>query len=134
LLGATKGINIQEHLFDMFAPDQKLPLNANDGVLTIGALEQLGSDFNDFLDFLLQKSPRVCIHCETMNELYDRNSIPDFLATRYSMARNYLWGFLTALRNLEEAGKIRILQTQRVFGSQFHEGYSFVAWTPVTNK
>jgi len=134
LLGATKGINIQEHLFDMFTPDQTLPLNANDGVLTIGALEQLGPNFNDFLDLLLQKSPRVCIHCETMNELYDRNSIPDFLSTRYSMARNYLWGFLTALRNLEAAGKIRILQTQRVFGSQFHEGYSFVVWTPVTNK
>jgi len=134
LLGARKGINIQEHLFDMFAPDQTLPLKASDGVLTIGALEQLGPNFNDFLDFLLQKSPRICIHCETMNELYDRRNIVDFVATEYSKARNYLWGFLTALRNLEAAGKIRIHQTQRVFGSQFHEGYSFVLWSPIINK
>jgi hypothetical protein len=115
----------------MFAPDLSLPLGVNDGVLTIGALEQLGSNFHEFLRFLLRKSPRVCVHCETMNEMYDRKTVPDHLAVAYSKTRNYLWGFLTALRDLEAAGSVRIHQTQRVFGSQFHEGYSFVAWSPI---
>jgi hypothetical protein len=131
LLGETKGINIYGHLFDMFTPEQSLPLNGNDGVLTIGAPEQLGTDFTEFLNFLIRKSPRVCVHCETMNELYDRRTVPDFLATDYTKTRNYLWGFLTVLKNFEAEGKIRILQTQRLFGSQFHEGYSFVAWSPI---
>jgi len=130
LLGAKKNLNIQEHLFDMFIPDQTLPLNAGDGVLTIGALEQLGSNFDEFLNFLLQKSPKICVHCETMNELYDQSNVMDFVAIEYSKARNYLWGFLTALRKLEAIGKLKILHTQRVFGSQFHEGYSFVVWSP----
>jgi hypothetical protein len=134
LLGETKSINIYGHLFDMFSPDYSLPVSSNDGVLTIGALEQLGTNFTEFLNFLIEKSPRVCVHFETMNELYDRTTVPDFLATEYSKVRNYLWGFLTALRNLEKEGRVKILQIQRVFGGQFHEGYSFVAWSPVSNK
>lgn len=131
LLAESKKLDIHGHFFDMFQPDASLPLGARDGVLTIGALEQLGGNFKDFLQFLLEKSPQVCVHCETMNELYDRKTVPDYLASAYSKARNYLWGFLTELRQLEADGKVRILQTQRVFGSQFHEGYSFVAWSPV---
>lgn len=130
-IAEIKNLDIQAHLFDMFQPDVTLPLKHNDGVLTIGSLEQLGPNFINFLNFIIQKSPSICLHFETMNEIYDRKTLPDFLAIEYSKARNYLQGFLTELKKLEANGKVKILQVQRVFGSQFHEGYSFVAWAPI---
>ena len=130
LLAQSRNLDLHAHLFDMFAPDENLPLCGDDAVLTIGALEQLGTRFEDFLSFLLRKGPRICLHCETMNEIYDRRTVTDYAAA-YSKTRNYLWGFLGRLRQLEAQGRIRILQTQRVFGGQFHEGYSFVVWSPI---
>jgi hypothetical protein len=112
----------------MFTPDPTLDITPADAVYTIGALEQLGDQFVEFTDFLLDKGPAICINCETMDELYDRGDLADYAARQYSKARNYLRGFLTHLRALERAGRIDILQVQRTFGSQYHEGYSFVVW------
>ncbi len=129
-IGRKEGLPLKGRPFDMFHPDPSLPLGSEDGVLTIGALEQLGPGFEPFLAFLLRKGPKVCLHLETLEELYDHGDLPDFAAIRYGRARNYLQGFLGRLRSLEREGRVEILQTQRTFGSQFHEGYSYVAWRP----
>lgn len=129
-LGETYGLDMSGQRFDMFQPEDSLNLGHRDGVLTIGALEQLGREYGAFLDFLLKKSPQICIHCETMNEIYDRDTVTDYVARLYSKRRNYLDGFLTSLREREKTGALKIIQVQRVFGSQFHEGYSFVVWKP----
>lgn len=130
-LSETEGVALQGILFDMYAPDRGLDLTPADGVLTIGALEQLGARFDSFLSFLLSKSPGICIHLETMDEIYTEPTLTDYLTKRYSRTRNYLDGYLTALRELERSGRAEILQVQRTFGTQFHEGYSFVAWRPI---
>jgi hypothetical protein len=120
-------------LFDLFNPDTSIDLGSDDGVFTIGALEQLGTGYEAFLSFLLQRRPRICVHMETMNEFYDRESIEDYIALRYTRQRGYLWGFLERLRVLERTGTIRIHDVRRTFGSQYHEGYSFVVWSPKEN-
>jgi len=50
---------------------------------------------------------------------------------KYTKKRNYLFGYLSTLRSLEKRGDIKILQEQRTFGGQYHEGYSFVVWKPM---
>lgn len=130
-LANTQKIRLKGIQFDMFSPDYDLDLTANDGVFTIGALEQLGTNFSAFLSFLCQKSPAICIHFETMNELYTHPTLSDYLIKRYGNRRNYLDGFLTALNELEQSKKVEILQIQRTFGSLYHEGYSFVVWRPL---
>jgi len=130
-LAKAQGINLKGIKFDMFTPDSGLNLSAGDGVFTIGALEQLGTGFGPFLSFLREKSPAICIHFETMNELYSEPTLSDYLIKRYSDTRKYLDGFLDALKKLEVSGHAEIVQIQRTFGSQYHEGYSFVVWRPI---
>ncbi len=122
-------INIETFVFDMFKPRLNMKLNKSSGVLTVGALEQLGSNFWPFLFFLTrQKNVKYFVHFETFNELYDLDTIEDSLAIAYCKKRNYINGFISALDFLESYGIVTIMQKTRTFGSQFHEGYSFIVW------
>jgi hypothetical protein len=116
--------------FDMFSPDVSCEIPQNSAVFTIGAMEQLGREFESFLQFLLQKKPAVCINVETLYELYDQADLFDYVAAAYLRKRGYLQGFLPRLRELEREGIVEILKVQRTFGSLYHDGYSFVVWRP----
>lgn len=130
-IAKEKKIDVSSILFDLFDPKYSVDVAHNDGVLTIGTLEQLGNNFTPFLDYLLTKGPRICINIETMNEIYSNNTLTDYVALKYTKERNYLWGFLTALQELERQNRVEIISLKRVFGPQFHEGYSFVVWRPI---
>jgi len=123
--------NITGHLFDMFSPDENLEIPNNSAILTFGALEQLGDDYGLFLEFLLGKSPALCLNVEPFYELYDRAYLLDYLAVKSHEKRSYLTGYLDRLRQLESENKIEILKTQRMlFGSLNCDGWSFVLWQP----
>ena len=130
-IAESKKLNLTGMLFDMFNPDHSIELSSDDGMFTIGALEQLGKNFGLFLDFILERKPKICINFETMNEIYSNIDMLDYVSKRYSQVRNYLFGYLTRLRELEQEGKVEIIQVQRTFGGQYHEGYSFVVWKPL---
>jgi hypothetical protein len=130
-IAESKKLNLTGMLFDMFNPDHSIGLGSEDGMFTIGALEQLGKRFGLFLDFILERKPKICINFETMNEIYSNIDMLDYVSRRYSQARNYLFGYLTRLRELEQEGRVEIVQVQRTFGGQYHEGYSFVVWRPL---
>lgn len=122
-------INIESFVFDMFKPRLNLKLNKSSGVLTVGALEQLGTNFWPFLYYLLgQRSVKYFVHFETFNEFYDLKTTEDKLAIAYCKKRNYINGFISTLQFLESHGIVKIMQKTRTFGSQFHEGYSFIVW------
>jgi hypothetical protein len=123
------GINIDSCRFDMFSPDWSYKLERNSAVVTIGAMEQLGQRFDPFLQYLLKEAPAICVHVEPIYELYDQSNLLDYLAARYSEKRGYLQGYWTALKGLEEAGRIKLLHVQKNLGSQFHDGWTTVAWT-----
>ncbi|MGA8849123.1 MAG: transketolase C-terminal domain-containing protein [Dehalococcoidia bacterium] len=121
--------NITGHLFDMFSPDESLEITNNSAILTIGSLEQLGHEYELFLQFILKKSPKLCIHVEPICELYNENHLLDYVAIKYHQRRGYLENYLNRLRRLEIEGKIEILKTQRMFfGSLYEDSWSFIVW------
>lgn len=128
-LGVRLNATITGRRFDYFHPDHSLDLTTNSAVVTLNSLEQIGSDYQAFLDYILEKKPAICINAEPILEMYDDNNLIDYLAIRYHKHRNYLCGYYDALKRLEAQGRIRIEKAQRVpVGNYFHEGYSFVVW------
>ncbi len=128
-LGANSGRSITGTHFDMFKPDRTLILESGSAVFTSAALEQIGPNHSEFVDYLLNQDTSVCVHIEPLLELYDDQQLFDVVASRYHQRRSYLSGFLPRLRELEDSGQVEILEVQRSgFGSFFHEGYSVVVW------
>jgi hypothetical protein len=107
----------------MFNPTD-LDIPKGSAVLTWGALEQLGTNFQPFLNFLLSKDVFV-INVEPIIELFNPKNPMDNHSIEYMKKRNYLNGYLTALKK----SKAKILRTQRLhFGNMNYEGWSFVIW------
>ena len=124
------GLNLKGHVFDMYNPYDIAELNSDSGVFTFGAMEQLGNKFYPFTNYLLSKKPKIIINVETTIELYDENNLLDYLALKYDRKRNYLNGYLTFLKKLENDGRINILKSNKVcFGSQYHDPYSLTIWS-----
>ncbi len=122
------------YVFNMLDPTgaEAVPLDRETAVVTALALEQLGSDYQPFLTYLLSEKPALCLHLEPLLELYEADVLADYLAIKYHMRRNYLNGFLPALRSLAEEGTIEIAVERRVkFGNMYHDPYSTVAWRPL---
>ena len=118
--------------FDFFNPDKNFKLNERSAIFTMAALEQIEDNFQPFIDFLLENKPEICLHIEPIAELLDSDNLVDYLSILYFKKRNYLSGYLSKLKELEEAGKIKIHKAQRTFiGSLYIEGYSVIAWSPV---
>ena len=125
------GYNITAKLFDLFNPDESFQIPENSAVITMGTMEQLGVNYEKFLDFILKKSPRICLQSEPICELYDDKNLLDYVFIKYHQRRGYLSGYLTRLKQLEAEGKIEIIKIQRVFlGNLVQEGYSIIVWKP----
>lgn len=125
-------INLKGYLFDMIKPNIQFIIRENSAVFTIGAIEQLGGKFYDFIDYLIQNKPKIVIHCEPVLELYDTTILEDYLAYMFQKKRGYTIGLLPHLKKLENQGRIRIEKIQRLyFGSLFMEGYNLMVWRPL---
>lgn len=130
-LMADHGLPVDGFKFDFLEPDAQARLATNSGVLTVGALEQVGERHEAFLDYLLAQGPKVVVHFEPIVDFYDPTQLFDQLAIRYHRHRGYLEGFYPRLRALSEQGRIEILQTERTgFGSPYHESGSCIVWRP----
>lgn len=117
--------------FDFFLPDDGFHLGKKSAVMTVAALEQVGTNFEKFLDYILKAKPEICIHLEPVGELLDRQNTLDFLSLQYFKKRSYLTGFLSKLKSLEACGRAKIHVARRTFtGSQFIEGHSLIVWSP----
>ncbi len=130
-LGEVYRWNITGHLFDMLRPDESFKIDDNSAIFTIGAVEQLASNFEPFLQFVLKRSPELCLHVEPTIELYDENNLIDYLAIKFHRKRGYTENYLTRLRELEAQNTIEILKVKRLFfGSLYMEGYSYMVCRP----
>lgn len=128
------GLDIAGRQFDMLHPDTSFRLVPGAGVVTFGALEQLGTSFGPFLKYLRAANPAVCVHLEPVHELYDPASLFDFMAARYAERRGYLRGYLTELRALEQRGQVEILHVKKHLGSLYHDGWVSLAWRPTRER
>jgi len=131
-IAETRNVDLSGILFDMFSPDYGLKIENCSAVFTSGAMEQLGKNYEPFLQFLLEKRFSICINIETIYELYDEDSLFDYLAARYHERRGYLQGYLVRLRQLEAKGRIEIIKIQKMFGGLYHDAYSYIVWKPKT--
>jgi hypothetical protein len=123
------GTSINGFNLNFFTPDYTVNIPAKSGIYTVAALEQVGENYKEFINFLLEKKPGLCIHFEPIDELLDATQLIDNLSIRYFRKRNYLKGFLPYLEKLERQGKIEIIKKQRInTGSFFIEGHSLIIW------
>ena len=130
-IAQNKQLNLQSKKFDMFYPEWDKTLGPMTAVFTVGAMEQLGTRFSNFVDFLISKEIGICVNIETIYEMYDQDSLFDFVAAKYLEKRNYLRGFYGHLKKMESKNKVRILEVRRTFGSFYHDGYSYIVWQPI---
>jgi SAM-dependent methyltransferase len=131
-LRTRKSLNVEGRAFDFFHPDTSLDVPPGSAVVTIGALEQTGTNWGTFLDFLLAKKPRCVFHIEPIYEWYDESNLVDYTAIKAHAARNFWRGFPPRLKELERAGRLRILHSKRAyFGSLVLEGFSQLSWVPL---
>lgn len=119
------------HKFDYFNPDFSFKFKKDSAIYTVASLEQIGTKYHPFVDYVLENKPSICIHVEPVEELLDEGNLLDYLSIRYFKKRKYLSGYLTYLKDLESKGKVKIIKAQRNYvGSFFIEGYSVVIWAP----
>lgn len=124
-------LKIRGEYFDFFKPNYDISFPNSTVVFTQTALEQVGNNFKDFLDFLIQKKPGLCVHIEPIVELYDLKVSSGKLAYDYSLKRNYLSGFLPELQRQEKKGYIKIVDIRRTnSGGLYHES-SLLVWKPL---
>jgi len=127
--GATHDLSASR--FDFFHPEAGLQLAPQSAVYTVAALEQTGARFGAFVDWVIAQAPSLVLHIEPIEEVLSPDALLDFLSIQYFHKRNYLQGYLAHLRNLEQAGKIKIHEVVRThIGSKFIEGYTAIAWSP----
>ncbi len=129
-LSSKLGLDLSAVRFDMFSPDYGIELDSRSAVLTVGAMEQLGTNFMPFARFLLKKQPSVVINIEVNYEAHDRQSLFGFLAAAYIEKRNYLRGFFAYLHDLANQGLVSVLESRQTFGGLYHDGYAYTVWKP----
>ncbi|MEW6156918.1 MAG: class I SAM-dependent methyltransferase [Verrucomicrobiota bacterium] len=131
-LMAEEGRRIAPIIFDMLAPPLQAKLPPNSAVVTIGAMEQLGGQWEPFLHFLLENRPRVVLHLEPVLEFYTMDKVFDYLAMLYHRKRGYLNGYWPALQARAAKGDIEILAQRRLgSGDPYHESSSLIIWKPL---
>jgi len=125
------GYKMTGYIFNMLEPDRSLHLKPGSAILAMGALEQIGTNFEPFLQFILEQKPALFVHVDSILEWYDENSLMDHLAAKFCRKRKYLEGYLPRLEQLEKEGKIEILKKWRSpLGSFFLDSSSVIIWRP----
>lgn len=120
--------------FDFFNPPKikQVDHSSDIGVFTVAALEQTGTNYKKFVNYLLKLKPNVVVHVEPMPELLDSTKLLDYLSIQYMHKRNYLRGYPDYLEKLEKQGKLKIIEKRRSgIGSMFIDGYSILVWKPL---
>lgn len=129
-IGSFLEPRIGGRFFDYFEPGLSGEVDLRDTcAITVASLEQIGTDFRAFLRFLRQTKPAIVCNIEPIQELMGQHELGE-LSVEYSRRRNYLDGYYFYLRNLEQAGEVRILLEQEsLVGSKFINGYGVMVWS-----
>jgi SAM-dependent methyltransferase len=123
--------NVEGMRFDLLNPPPRSVFKPGSAVITIHSLEQIGTNYAKLLSLLTDSKLGLVLHYEPVLEFYDENNLLDYLAVMYSRKRNYLSGFLGALRRLRDEGRIKLLAAWRPYlGGVIHES-SLIIWRPI---
>jgi hypothetical protein len=129
----TEDNKLHSAKFDYFNPDETFKIKEDSIVLTVASLEQTGTQFTHFIEYLILQKPKVVIHIEPLWEPLDKTNKLDSLSITYFNKRNYLNGLYLHIEKLNKQGRIEIDRYFRSFvGSFFVDGYSVLIWRPVS--
>ena len=67
--------NINGFNLNFFTPNNSIDIPKSSGIYTVAALEQVGDNFKEFVNFLIEKKPKICIHMEPIDELLNDDII-----------------------------------------------------------
>lgn len=130
LIGTTLQRNVRGGILNMLEPAAPLDLPKNSALITLHAMEQIGTRHGPLLDCMLASHPAFVLHLEPVLDFYDPNLLLDDLALWYCQKRQYLEGFLPSLHDRSKAGKVIIEEAYRPgLGGVWHE-MSVVTWKP----
>jgi hypothetical protein len=128
---AARGMRIDGAPFNFFEPDERIAIAPGGGVLTFGALEQIGDRHQAYLEFILGRRPSIVVDVIGAEELYDADDLFDYLALQYHRRRGYLSGYVPRLQQLAAEGRVELLKVHRHrFGNLYDDPYSYIAWRP----
>ena len=123
----VKKQGIEFHKFDMLNPIDNLDVDwPNTVVFTMHSMEQLGTNWVKFFEYIKSKKPAIVLHIEPIYELYNLNHTPDFLAALYHYKKAYLRGYLTELSKDKTVDLLHVKKSE--IGCMYHDGYSIIAW------
>jgi hypothetical protein len=124
--------NLSASLFNLIQPNSNYKIPESSVVCTFGAIEQIASKFDNFLDFLLERKPELCIHIEPAVEMYDDKNLVYSLAIKFHRKRGYSEGMIPKLEAMDKSGKIKLLKIKRLnFGGLMFEGFTLMIWKPL---
>jgi len=127
----ANGKDIHGGLLNMLDPSGNEEVIAGSALITVDSMEQLGTNFGPFFDFLISKTPGVVMHYEPIVENYATSCPLDQMARKYHRKRGYLEGYLPHLQKREKEGKIQIIASFRTgYGDPWNEGTSVIIWQP----
>ncbi len=127
----SRGYNITGRIFDMLNPAKEMICEPGQAIITIHAMEQLGNNHEKFLKYVLDAKPKLVLNYEPVREFYNPENILDEAALDYLEKRNYLSGYYSKLKQLENEGKIEIIEAYRPYlGGILHE-QSIICWKPI---
>lgn len=132
-LARNYGWKLSGQQMDMRSPTGHEDMS-NSHVFTWGSMEQLGYEhtFKPFVDWLIERRPKLVLNVEPILDFYDPTNLSDFLCGQYHTKRGYLAGFLPYLKKLEKDGVIAIETIHRErFSGKFHEALSHIVWRPL---
>ena len=126
-----RGLNAFGVAFNIMEPDFKIDVEDNSVIFTSGAIEQVASKFDKFINFILEKKPSLVVNIEPAYEVYNQDILFDYLAAKFHKKRGYTSGYLPRIKELEKQNKVDILKIKRLnFGSLFMEGFTCIIWRP----
>ena len=118
--------------FDYFNLDKSVNIGPGATVGTFCSLEQTGTRYKDFFDWLMEAKPDLVISMEPCIENSGTDTLYYYRSYAYVAHRQYLNGYFTDVRAAAKHGRAEILWDRRPgFGSFYHEGYSLIVWRPV---
>ena len=124
--------NINTFKYDLFNPspiNKKFEINSKSCAITIGAMEQMGSNFEKFIKVLFDSKFDLVIHVEPIVEFLDDIILTDFVAKLFMTNRNYLNGLKTYLENLKDENKIQLISSQKVeLCGMMNLGWNILVW------
>ena len=118
--------------FNNFIPDYNIKLQPDSSVYTFAALEQLGDNTDNLINYWITNKASIVVNIEPMAEPLDENELLQYLSIKYFEKRGYLKNYIKKIKLLEEEGRVIIHDITRTgIGSLFVEGYSIIVWSPV---